>query len=42
MPMSYMFPELTRLRIPNCIWIGAAIFAQLMAVSPYILQYVLK
>jgi len=37
-----MFPEQTRLRVPNCVWIGAAIFAQLMAEMPYILQYVLK
>jgi len=37
-PMKYMFPGPTRLSIPNCILIGSAIFAQLTAESPYILQ----
>jgi len=36
------FPRITQLRIPNCISIGMAVFAQLTAYSPYTLQCVLK
>ena len=40
--MQYMFPLPTRLSIANCISISSAVFAQLTAESPYILQCALK
>jgi len=42
LPMQYMFPRPTCLRITNCIWIGSAVFAQPTAERPYTLQCALQ
>ena len=38
-PSNTRFPGPTQLSIPNCIWIGSAVFAQLTAESPFTLQW---